>query len=155
MKLLSWDCIIKKNFFKRPVTYYLTAYRMSLVSIPSSNGWTIPLMCYEHKEIDDILYFSSVQIHICILHTRLLSINNLGCSDFDFFHILRYKHPSQTPWGPKDLEIAQKKFQLHPWPAEIFGKNRKLRFFGLVSKFNFRSPIWQIFTIFQHVLFIL
>ncbi len=27
-----------------PVTYYLTADRMSLVSPPSSNGWTIPLM---------------------------------------------------------------------------------------------------------------
>jgi hypothetical protein len=26
-----------------PVTYYLTADRMSLVSPPSSNGWTIPL----------------------------------------------------------------------------------------------------------------
>jgi hypothetical protein len=66
-----------------------------------------------------------------------------------FFHILRYSHPSLTPWGPKDLEIGKKNFQLHPWPAEIFDKNRKMRFFGLVSKFNFRSPVWQIFTIFS------
>jgi hypothetical protein len=32
--------------------------------------------------------------------------------------------------------LAKKIFQLHPWSAEIFGKNRKMRFFGLVSKFN-------------------
>ena len=31
--------------------------------------------------------------------------------------------------------------------CEIFGKNRKMRFFGLVSKFNFMGPVWQIFTI--------
>ena len=30
-----------------------------------------------------------------------------------------------------------------------FCKNRKMRFLGLVSKFNFRSPVWQIFTIFS------
>ncbi len=56
------------------------------------------------------------------------------------------------PWHPKDpriWKVAKKNFQLHPWPAEIFGKNRKMRFFGLVSKFNFRSPVWQIFTIFS------
>jgi hypothetical protein len=41
--LLSWDCIIKKKFLNLPVTYYLTADRMSLVSPASSNGWTIPL----------------------------------------------------------------------------------------------------------------
>ena len=55
------------------------------------------------------------------------------------------------PWhpkGPRVWKLAKKNFQLHPWPAEIFGKNRKMRFFGLVSKFNFRSPVWQIFTIF-------
>ena len=56
------------------------------------------------------------------------------------------------PWhpkGPRIWKLAKKNFQLHPWPAEIFGKNRKMRFFGLVSKFNFRSPVWQIFTIFS------
>ncbi len=56
------------------------------------------------------------------------------------------------PWhpkGPRIWKLAKKNFQLHPWPAEIFGKNRKLRFFGLVSKFNFGSPVWQIFTIFS------
>ncbi len=41
--LLSWDCINKNFFLNLPVTYYLTADRMSLVSPPSSNGWTIPL----------------------------------------------------------------------------------------------------------------
>ncbi len=56
------------------------------------------------------------------------------------------------PWhpkGPRIWKLAKNNFQLHPWPAEIFGKNRKLRFFGLVSKFNFRSPVWQIFSIFS------
>ena len=53
------------------------------------------------------------------------------------------------PWHPRIWKLAKKNFQLHPWPAEIFGKNRKMRFFGLVSKFNFRSPVWQIFTIFS------
>jgi hypothetical protein len=64
-----------------------------------------------------------------------------GAVILTFFQILRYNHPSLTPQGPKDLEIGKKKFQLHPWPAEIFGKNRKMRFLGLVSKFNFRSPV--------------
>ena len=56
------------------------------------------------------------------------------------------------PWhpkGPRIWKLAKKNFQLHPWPAEIFSKNRKMRFLGLVSKFNFRSPVWQIFTIFS------
>ena len=55
------------------------------------------------------------------------------------------------PWhpkGPRIWKLAKKIFQLHPWPAEIFGKNRKMRFFGTISKFNFRSPVQQIFTIF-------
>ena len=55
------------------------------------------------------------------------------------------------PWhpkGPRVWKLAKKIFQLHPWPAEIFGKNRKMRFFGTISKFNFRSPVRQIFTIF-------
>ena len=55
------------------------------------------------------------------------------------------------PWhpkGPRIWKLAKKNFQLHPWPAEIFGKNRKMRFFGTISKFNFRSPVRQIFIIF-------
>jgi hypothetical protein len=63
----------------------------------------------------------------------------VGCSDFGLFHISKYNNPSLTPQGSKDLEIGKKNFQLHPWPAEIFSKNRKMRFFGMVSKFNFRS----------------
>ncbi len=41
--LLSWDCIIKIFVFNLPGFQYFTADRMSLVSPPSSNGWTIPL----------------------------------------------------------------------------------------------------------------
>ena len=29
--------------------------------------------------------------------------------------------------------MAKKKFQFHPWPAEIFGKNRKMRFLGKIK----------------------
>jgi hypothetical protein len=56
------------------------------------------------------------------------------------------------PWhpkGPRIWKLAKKIFKLHAWPAEIFGKNRKMRFFGMISKFNVRSPVWQIFTIFS------
>ena len=64
---------------------------------------------------------------------------------FTFWGITTYPwHPK----GPRIWKLAKKNVQLHPWPAEIFGKNRKMRFLGLVSKFNFRSPVWQIFTIF-------
>ncbi len=77
----------------------------------------------------------------------------VGCSDFDFFHILRYNHPYLTPSGPKDLKIGNKKFQLRPWHAEILGKNRKMRFFGLVSKFNFLEPcltdLYNFFSMFH------
>ena len=57
-------------------------------------------------------------------------------------------HP-WNPKGPRIWKLAKKNFKLHPWPAEIFGKNRKMRFFGMISKFNIRSPVWQIFTIFS------
>ncbi len=57
-------------------------------------------------------------------------------------------HP-RHPKGPRIWKLAKKNFQLHPWPAEIFGKNRKMCFFGMISKFNFWSPVWQIFTIFS------
>ncbi len=59
------------------------------------------------------------------------------------------------PWhpkGPRIWKLAKKNFKLHPWPAEIFGKNRKMRFFGLVSKFDFRSHLGSL-PFFQHVLF--
>ncbi len=74
----------------------------------------------------------------------------LGCSDFDFF--VTFWGITTHPWhpkGPRIWKLAKKIFQLHPWPVEIFGKNRKMRFFGIVSKFNFRGPVWQIFTIFS------
>jgi hypothetical protein len=69
-----------------------------------------------------------------------------------FWHFFTCWGITTHPWhpkGPRIWKLAKKNFQLHPWPAEIFGKKRKMRFFGLVSKFNFRSPVWQIFTIFS------
>ncbi len=44
------------------------------------------------------------------------------------------------PWhpkGPRVWKLAKTNFHLDPWPAEIFGKNRKMRFFGMISKFLF------------------
>ncbi len=73
----------------------------------------------------------------------------VGCSDFDFFTFWGITTHPWHPKGPRIWKLAKKFFQLHPWPAEIFGKNRKMRFFGLVSKFNIRSPVWKIFTIFS------
>ena len=77
--------------------------------------------------------------------TRMLSRVQWFWLFFTFWGITT--HPWH-PKGPRVWKLAKKIFQLHPWPAEIFGKNRKMRFFGTISKFNFRSPVRQIFTIF-------
>jgi hypothetical protein len=48
------------------------------------------------RDFDAIREHSSIRKEIVVL----LLWNNppsLGCSDFDFFHILRYSHPSLTP----------------------------------------------------------
>jgi len=55
-------------------------------------------------------------------------------------------HPGHTE-DPRIWKLA-KKIQLHPWLAEIFGKNRKMCFLIIISNFNLRSPVSQIFTIF-------
>ncbi len=83
------------------------------------------------------------------LHFGIHPRCTLGCSDSDFFTFWGITTHPWHPKGPRIWKLAKKNFQLHPWPAEIFGKNRKLRFFGLVSKLNFRSPVLQIFTIFS------
>jgi hypothetical protein len=62
--LLSWDWIIKKNFLNLPVTYYLTADRMSLVSPPSSNGWTIPLSSVPDTKPDQWVLGSWIQNYL-------------------------------------------------------------------------------------------
>ncbi len=79
-----------------------------------------------------------------------LGVRALGCSDFDFF--FTFWGITTHPWhhkGPRIWKVAKKNFKLHWWPAEIFGQNRKMCFFGMISKFNIRSPVWQIFTIFS------
>jgi hypothetical protein len=66
---------------------------------------------------------------------------SLGCSDFDFF---TFWGITTHPWhskGPRIWKLAKKKFQLHPWPVEIFGKNRKMHFFVMISKFNFNRVL--------------
>ncbi len=37
-------------------------------------------------------------------------------------------------------------FQFQPWLAKIFDKNQKMRFSGMISKFNFWSPVWHHFS---------
>jgi hypothetical protein len=51
------------------------------------------------------------------------------------------------------LEIGKKNFQFHPWPAEIFGKNQKMRFFGLVQSLILGALLDRSLPFFQHVLF--
>jgi hypothetical protein len=70
----------------------------------------------------------------------------LGCSDLTFFHILKYNNPSLTPYGSKDLVIGKKISPLSmAWGN--FCQEPENAFFGMISKFNFRNPVWQIFTI--------
>ncbi len=87
-----------------------------------------------------------------LLLNQLPASRNIDTRVQWFWHFFTFWGITTHPWhpkGPRIWKLAKKNFQLHPWPAEIFGKNRKMRFFGLVSKFNFRSPVWQIFTIFS------
>jgi hypothetical protein len=42
-----------KNFKKKPGFQYFTADQMSLVSIPSSNGWIIPLTALTEPQMAD------------------------------------------------------------------------------------------------------
>jgi len=48
----------------------------------------------------------------------------LGCSDFDFFHILRYNHPSLTLKGPRIWKLAKKNFNF----TRGLRKNKKNKF---------------------------
>jgi hypothetical protein len=48
--------------------------------------------------------------------------------------------------------LAKKNVELHPWPAEIFGKNQKMRFFGMISKLILGAPFDRSLPFFQHVL---
>ena len=66
----------------------------------------------------------------------------LGCSDFDFFSHFEVKPPIPDTLRVQGFGNCQKKISTSgAWPAEIFGKNRKMRFFVVISKFNFRSPV--------------
>ncbi len=47
--LLSWDCIIKKKFTCR-ASSILQRIESSLVSAPSSNGWTLKAIKYWSKK---------------------------------------------------------------------------------------------------------
>ncbi len=73
--------------------------------------------CNSHTALDDYSHshrWRSTAIAAPVTATQLYIGHRwrcpVGCSDFDFFHNLRYNHPSLTPWGSKDLEIGKKKF---------------------------------------------
>ncbi len=60
------------------------------------------------------------------------------------------------PWhpkGPRIWKLAKKIFQLHPWPAEIFGKNRKMRFLVYFQSLILGALFDRSLPFFQHVLF--
>ena len=126
--------------------YYVhcTNYVLNISKIKISNIY-FPLKrhryLYHKSTVNVILLYASV-----CMPSRAYSRVQWFWLFFTFWGITT--HPWH-PKGPRIWKLAKKIFQLHPWPAEIFGKNRKMRFFGLVSKFNFRSPVWQIFTIFS------
>ncbi len=104
-----------------------------------------PCQCYIAKHEIDLSQTTRVQHNIDAILSKLSSRVQWFWLFFTFWGITT--HPWH-PKGPRVWKLAKKKFQLHPWPAEIFGKNRKMRFFGTISKFNFSSPVRQIFTIF-------
>jgi hypothetical protein len=102
--------------------------------------------CHLLKLLVWCLVFITPNISLCYMWLRFFSRVQWFWLFFTFWGITT--HPWH-PKGPRIWKLARKNFQLHPWPAEIFCKNRKMRFFGLVSNFDFRSPVWQIFTIFS------
>ena len=60
------------------------------------------------------------------------------------------------PWhpkGPRIWKLAKKNFQLHAWPAEIFGKNRKMRFLVWFQSLILGAAFDRSLQFFQHVLF--
>jgi hypothetical protein len=53
----------------------------------------------------------------------------VGCSDFGFFHILRYNNPFLTPLGPKDLEFGRKKLLTSSMACKNFWQKPENVFF--------------------------
>ncbi len=129
---------------------YSTPFLSSQLLYSSAHIWSVQTPFYFIQAVTSLLtdyqfrllcfhqesYFSA---HIWSVQTPFLSSRELLlCS-----HMVS----SGSFYFIRDVTPLLRK--LHPWPAEIFGKNRKMGFFCLVSKFNFRSPVWQIFTIFS------
>jgi hypothetical protein len=140
---------------------------------------TLCLLCVNVKKTACAI--NAVQKSRCMVLNVLYTV---GCSDFDFFTfwgITTHPWHPKGPWTLANLHYLcaylpaylpvitrlfhaglntqgfgnwQKNFQLHPWPGEIFGKNRKMCFFGLNSKFNFGAPFDRSLPFFQHVLFL-
>ncbi len=111
--------------------YVLKHWRSLIVQYP---------LGYPSQPADQLSNFGSWLLTrtIMFLHGKF----NIRVQWFGLFHILTYNLRAQG------FGNWQKKFQLHPWLAKIFGKYQKLCFFGIVSKFNFRSSVWRIFTLF-------
>jgi hypothetical protein len=68
-----------------------------------------------------------------------------------FWLIFTFWGITTNPWHPKGPRIWKlgKKILTSSMACRNFWQNRKMRFFGIFSKLNFRSPVWRIFTIFS------
>jgi hypothetical protein len=79
----------------------------------------------------------------------------LGCSDFDFFHILRYCITTipDTLRAQGFENWQQKNFNFIHGLWKFMAKTRKMRFFVLISKFNLGPLFDKSLPFLQHVLF--
>jgi hypothetical protein len=86
---------------------------------------TNKIAVYAPAERADTLHL----FHLYLYSESTIGRCTLGCSDFDF--LFTFWGITTHPWhpkGPRIWKVAKKIFKLHPWPAESFGKNRKMRF---------------------------
>ncbi len=62
---------------------------------------------------------------------------------FWFFLILSPEQPIPDTLRTQGFWNWQNKISTSSIACEFFGKNRKMHFFGIISKFNFRNPFWR------------
>ncbi len=147
----NFECKFKKlNMFKK-----FTKSKIYFLPILSFSVWFLqkiqnssPLLYSVHLSAS----WTCISWHSCLwvkevhVHVRC----PLGCSDFDFFSHFEVKPSISDTLRVQGFGNWQKKiFNFMHGLRKFFCKNRKMRFFGMISKFNVRSPVWQIFTIYS------
>ncbi len=65
----------------------------------------------------------------------------IGCSDLDFFLHFEVKPPIPDTLRAQGFRNGQKNVSTSSMACGNFWQKPEMRFFGLVSKFNFRSPV--------------